>query len=475
MGSLKSTSAFYTIFAAVLISACTGTSSISSSTTSSGSSASTSNVSSDTTSMGYDDLPTPFTDAFKLTTDFEGLSFVDDGIGLATLRSTTDGDTASFDVAGFEEVVRLRFLGINTPESTAAIEPWGTKASSFTKSKLENATSIVLLNDISIFNQTDSNGRFLGFIWYQPTAEADYRLLNLEIVEQCYSRNLLFLDSVLANYRPTFAQAGEAASATGRRVYGQLDPDYDYSGAVIEDITIRDIRENYSNYGVIEGGSSGLQLRLTALVVGMIGDNMILRDIQNPYLDGTYAGVYAFAGYGSALATKVSIGYVVKFYCRATMFLGNIQLSDLKTLAYGSFPFQILERPTQPGYNRDYSPVTFDGDSVGVAEFNESVGYYIATEVTVTTVDGVHYKSDECTNLVCSMTIYAETASGVILNLRFDASMSPRVYGPSFQQPEVFMQPGTTYHVEGYLTPYYGNYQLMLFNNISGQNYIYSV
>jgi micrococcal nuclease len=72
-------------------------------------------------------------------------------------------------------------LGIDTPESTAQSDPWGKAASSFTCDKLTNATSIVLQSDPAS-GQTDSYGRYLAWVWY------DGRLLNLELVEEAYSR-----------------------------------------------------------------------------------------------------------------------------------------------------------------------------------------------------------------------------------------------------------------------------------------------
>jgi micrococcal nuclease len=428
------------------------------------------------TSFPQTDLLTPVTDSFSFTNSYLDKSFITDGVGVATLRSFVDGDTTNFDVEGTTEVIRLRYLGINTPESTATIEPWGTAASAFTKKKLETAVEIVLINDISVFNQRDGNGRYLGFIWYRPAVGMPLRLLNLEIVEQAYSRNLLFLDSVITNYRPAFAQAGASAQLTGLRVYGQPDPNFDYTKTVVEDITLRDIRENYPNYGVIEGGSSGVQLRLKAMVVGLIGDNMVLRDIENPYLDGTYAGMYAFSGYGSGLADRLSVGFVVHFYARATMFLGNIQLSDLKTRSFGDQRFVILERPTDVGYNRNSSPVTLNGQTVNYAELMSQEGYSVRIQIRIrNTSDNTHFKIDECANPTCAITVYGTTLSNQTMNLRFDASMFPRTYGPNNLQPQNFLQVGQTYWITGQLTPYFDNFQLMMFNNVSGQTYVEAV
>ena len=63
------------------------------------------------------------------------------------IKSFIDGDTTHFYVptsvsaTGF---VKARYIGVNTPESTGKIEPWGKKASTFTKEKLSSAVSIIV-------------------------------------------------------------------------------------------------------------------------------------------------------------------------------------------------------------------------------------------------------------------------------------------------------------------------------------------
>ena len=99
------------------------------------------------------DLPTPVTDSLKFAqaNELEGKKFAGpdenavDHLGYVSLKSCTDGDTANFeqddylDEYGNTVSIKTRFLGVNTPESTAKVEPWGKKASLFTKHKLEEA------------------------------------------------------------------------------------------------------------------------------------------------------------------------------------------------------------------------------------------------------------------------------------------------------------------------------------------------
>ena len=51
---------------------------------------------------------------------------------------TSDGSFGEFGV------VKARFLGIDTPESTGTIEPWGKASSAYAKEVLYSAYSIVL-------------------------------------------------------------------------------------------------------------------------------------------------------------------------------------------------------------------------------------------------------------------------------------------------------------------------------------------
>src|SRR5690554_5350639 len=76
----------------------------------------------DNTEEGPIELNTNYTDKLKLETSFENKDFINDGIGEVTLNRNVDGDTIS--VYTGSQSVTIRFLGIDTPESTAKVEPW---------------------------------------------------------------------------------------------------------------------------------------------------------------------------------------------------------------------------------------------------------------------------------------------------------------------------------------------------------------
>lgn len=71
-----------------------------------------------------------------------------------TLSKCVDGDTAWFDIDG--ETTKVRFLYVDTPESTNEIEPYGKEASEFTKDQLTNATTI----ELELNNDGDTNDKY---------------------------------------------------------------------------------------------------------------------------------------------------------------------------------------------------------------------------------------------------------------------------------------------------------------------------
>ena len=101
-----------------------------------------------------------------------------------------DGDTTHFDVPASvanvigSDVLKARYLAINTPESTGEVEPWGKKASNYTREALEKAVSIIIESDTSTWNADSSGGRYLVWVWYKTAEMTDYRNLNIEILQQ---------------------------------------------------------------------------------------------------------------------------------------------------------------------------------------------------------------------------------------------------------------------------------------------------
>ncbi len=312
------------------------------------------------------EVATPVTDSFKLDIDYSKPNFVSGMSGVVATTATpsmyTDGDTVSFNVAEKTEFpIRVRFLGVNTPESTGAIQPWGIKASHFTKSKLRAASEVVLVNDITQYGKHDntSSQRSLAFVWYRTSESEDFRCLNLELVEQGYSTNQLAQYSQnLPTYYDAFKQAGDNAKAAGLRVNGQNDCDFDSSGEVVE-TTIANAKENFDTLGVIDDtANSGKKLRITAQVIAKSGYNFYCRDLFQADDDIVKSSIYAFTQYKSI---SLEIGDVIQFYCKITKYFGNYQLTDVETNTQNEvYPFKYIARSKEEcealGYDYNVEP-----------------------------------------------------------------------------------------------------------------------
>ncbi len=94
-----------------------------------------------------------------------------------SLSKCTDGDTAHFNINGND--TKVRFLGIDTPETVKAntpVQPFGKEASNYTCNALTQAKEIRIEYEDS--NKVDKYGRSLGWIF------VDDVLLQSELVRQ---------------------------------------------------------------------------------------------------------------------------------------------------------------------------------------------------------------------------------------------------------------------------------------------------
>lgn len=98
---------------------------------------------------------------------------------------TSDGDTARFEING--ENVRVRFLGINTPEVAGedkVEEPYGNEALEYTKNRLDNAKEFEIEYDENA-DKEDRFGRILAYIW------VDGELFQEELVRKGYAKTYM--------------------------------------------------------------------------------------------------------------------------------------------------------------------------------------------------------------------------------------------------------------------------------------------
>lgn len=208
------------------------------------------------------ELNTNLTDANLLqTVEYEGRDFLRDGIGVVELVRCIDGDTTRFRVPSGAEF-SVRYLGIDTPESTGRIEPWGRAASEFVCDALTNAHTIVLQRDAQAGNIDSTGTRQLAYVWY------DGRLINLEVIELAFSPaqgtgNLM--------HGQLMFEAMMNARQTGRRIWGEEDPDFDPTPVVTTLAEILATPEDYMDrFVTVEG-----------IIISTSGTNFTISDGTN--------------------------------------------------------------------------------------------------------------------------------------------------------------------------------------------------
>ena len=206
----------------------------------------------------------------------------------ATVKTYVDGDTVHFyvDEQLIESgVLKARFLAINTPESTGKIEEYGKKASAFTREILSQAESIVLESDNGTWNVDSTGGRYLVWVWYKLPGAAEYRNLNVEILQN----GLCIANSTANNrYGSICMSALNQARTLKLNVYsGQKDPDFYYGDAV--ELTLKELRTNIDSY-------NGIKVAFNGIITMNSGQSVYVESFDEE--TGLYYGMSVYYGHG---------------------------------------------------------------------------------------------------------------------------------------------------------------------------------
>ena len=351
-------------------------------------------------------------------------NFIADGIAKLTLKSITDGDTAVFYLNGEEDIytvkgksyntVTIRFTGIDTPESTSSIDPWGKAASNHCKELLKNAEGIIVDaldvkqdNEIdrNYSNRIDSNGtRWLGLIWYCPKGGDpkdlhDYRSYQLDMIEECYTESVHFNSSRFAYFTDKktepilysryytvtdsisgeetkrygsltlselFFEAGNRMAKTGTklRVQGEIDENYDYSKTP----TKLTITEAISQIDTLM--NRGTYVELTGVITRYIGPNFYIQDKSGTPL-------YIYMGInGNSISDIYNVGDTIRIRGRLCEYGGQYQMSDV---IYKSSTFGLVtdESEVVP------MPEPIDINNMSFSEIKEQLGKLVTYNITV--------------------------------------------------------------------------------------------
>ena len=261
-----------------------------------------------------------------------------------TLHLHVDGDTTHFDLQSPIDgsyILKARYLGVDTPESTGAIEKWGKKASTFTKERLLNATSIIVESDTHVWN-TDSNGRHLVWVWYKTAEMTDYSLLNLELLQQGLAK-----PKGTDNVYGTFCfDAYMQARAHKLHVFStERDPDF-YDGMPIP-VTLLDLATNPEKY-------DGKTVTFEAVITRDFGGSIYLQAFNEE--TGMYHGISAYYGYQFGGMDQITPGNLMRIVGKVSYWEGGgtYQISDLKYNEFSPKPEENIAM-IEPGHEIVYA------------------------------------------------------------------------------------------------------------------------
>lgn len=330
------------------------------------------------------------TKTLKLNKDYQGKDFLSDGIGSATLNRPTDGDTSSFRLAS-GTVVAVRYHNIDTPESTGGVEKWGKSASNFTKKILQAATEIVLEATADTARHDAYGTRYLGYVWYRNSETESFKCLNLQIVENGYSRNTGTNTSEFPYYS-YFAKAEDAASRNALHIWSN-DDDALFNDAPT-DMTIKEFYEKIEDPTNVENGGynaelynndmeSGLKIRFDAYMSDLfVSDNgsgtyTFTGTQYDPETD-TYYNIDVYCMYNSQSQSKLKLGHLYTVIGSIARHGGGWQISGLSYSEMG----MALKDATVVKQANYY--LTFDSSAKWFSNKNASANVY--GKVTVTEI-----------------------------------------------------------------------------------------
>ena len=206
-----------------------------------------------------------------------------------TVKSYVDGDTVHFYVDNrvvADGILKARFLAVNTPESTGKVEEFGKTAANFTKEKLSAATSIIIESESEIWEKDTTGDRYLVWVWYKTDADADYRNLNVELLQNALARPN---SSANNQYGSTCMAAIDQSKREKLNLYsGAPDPNFFYGDAV--ELTLKELRTNIESY-------NGMKVAFSGIISTNSGTQGVYVEDYDEETN-LYYGIYVYYGHG---------------------------------------------------------------------------------------------------------------------------------------------------------------------------------
>lgn len=363
----------------------------------------------------------------RLSLDYKGRDFYQDGIGEVTLRMTIDGDTAHFNpvvTTTSDEAIKARFYGIDTPESTGQVQQWGKEASDFTKSKLKEAAengTIVVSSPLSGYGKPtpDSTGeRYVSLVWINTEVKnasyEDLILLNLWIVQE----GLSWVKNVgdIPEYTDAFYAAEQQARDYKLNMFsGEIPPSWPDSEYQV--VSLLDLKRD--TVGLLTQSDyvslyDNVRVRIQGTVAGFANNILYLQDYFDEDISGTpggeFAGINIFVGM-SPIPSKYTKQNTYLEICGLAQYSENFgfQITDTQGRFPSGSPFndtdtQIIFTADENVDDHKLTILEYSGSELNAVTSNQTFEcLFCAVKVTdIVTVSNVYIASSN------EITVYFE-------------------------------------------------------------------
>lgn len=382
-----------------------------------------------------------------------------------TVKNHVDGDTVHFYVpqsVSSTRVLKGRFLAINTPESTGKIEPYGYKASRFTKEKLKTAYSIIIESDNNQWNADSTGDRYLVWVWYKPTADSEYRNLNLEILQE----GLAIASNTGQNRYGEIAMAAlNQAKAEKLNVHsGKADPEV-YAGAPIQ-MSLKELRTNIESY-------ANMKVAFEATVVYDYSNTVYVEDYDEE--TGLYFGMTVYYGFNLSgtgmsilsVGNRVYIVGTVQYYETGDSWqIADVQYRDF--VPNDPLNLQLISSGNEGSYTT-VAPATFANGKVQIVKDTEDsietievdfAKCMLSASISMENLEiiDIYTTDNDASSSKGAMTFTCRAQDGTIIDVR-----TVKIYGEDGQLLTAADFEGKTISVKGIVDYFSGDYQIKVF------------
>jgi len=396
---------------------------------------------------------------------------------VVTVKTYVDGDTTHFNDPNNEisdtGTIKARYIAINTPESTGRIEEYGKKASRFTREKLESASSIMIESNDENWNADSTGSRYLLWIWYKTSEDAEWRNLNVEILQN----GLALASNTGGNrYGEIANNALQQAREKKINMYSGIKDTEVYSGDAIA-VTLKELRTNLNIYEREDENSYyNKKVSFDGVIVKDNGNRSIyVESLEVDELTGLHYGMTCFYGFDqNAWALEVlSVGNYVRI-------VGSVQYYETGNTYQIADMTYVVRNPDDPSSikqldNEKHEPAY---QTIDVKKLNDGT----TVPIEIETDDEVVVKNVKYGELVMdtsvklegltvtkvyttatgdskgALTLTCRTKDGVTITVRTNVLRN----GTTIVTADEFE--GKTIDVEGVINYYNGKYQIGVFS-----------